>query len=49
MIDGMCVVVNVMLSLTSVMIAPCFVRPIGVYGGEVMYLWSFCFSGNLGS
>ena len=27
---------------------PCLVQAIGAHGGEVMYFWSFCFSGELG-
>ena len=37
MVEGMSVVVNLMLSLTSVMESTtCLVRPIGVFGGVLM-------------
>ena len=39
MVECMSVVVNVMLSLTSVMSLP----PIGAHVDKVMYFWSFCF------
>ena len=45
MVEGMSVVVNVMLSLMSVM---SLVRPIGTHGGEVMYIECVCFRGGLG-
>ena len=37
MVEGMSVVVNVILSLMSVM------SPFGAHGGKVMYFGSFCF------
>ena len=49
MVDGMSVVVNVMVSLMSVMIPPsCLVQPIGTHGGEVKYFGCVCFRGELG-
>ena len=45
MVDGMSVLVNVMLSLMSVM---SLVQPIGAYCCEVMYLGCFGFRGELG-
>ena len=42
MVEGMSVVVNVMLSLMSVM------QPIGTHGGEVIYFGCVCFRGELG-
>ena len=46
MVEGIYVVVNVMLSLMSVMSdepTSCLVPPIGTHGGEVMYFGCFCF------
>ena len=43
MVEGMTVVMNVMLSLMSVM-SP----PLGEHGGEVMYFISFGFRSELG-
>ena len=43
-VEGMSVVVNVMLSLMSVMSPP----PIGAHCCEVMYFWCFGFRGELG-
>ena len=48
MVEGMSVVVNVMLSLMSVMPTSCLVQPIGMHGGEVMYFECVCFRGELG-
>ena len=48
MIGVMSVVVNVMLSLMSVMRTSCLVQPLGTHGGEVMYFWCVCFRGELG-
>ena len=46
---GMSVVVNVMLSLISVMSPPpALVQPIGAHCYEVMYFWCFGFRGELG-
>ena len=45
MVEGMSVVLNVMLSLMSVMITHLTVV---AHGGEVMYFWSVCFRGELG-
>ena len=47
MVDGMSVVVNVMLSLVSVMSPP---LPCATYtnGGELMYFGCVCFRGELG-
>ena len=39
MVEGMSVVVNVMLTITSVM-SPPLVQHAGAHGGEVMYFWS---------
>ena len=44
----MSVVVNVMLSLMSVMSPPCIVQPIDAHGGHAMHVDIFCFSGELG-
>ena len=46
MVEGMSVVVNVMLSLTSVMIPP--PATYGTHGGEVLYFGCVCFRGELG-
>ena len=46
MVEGMSVVVNVMLSLMSVMNPPP-VQPIGTHDGEVMYFGCVCFRGDL--
>ena len=43
----MSVVVNVMLSLMSVMSHPCLVPPIVAHGGKVMYYGRFCFRVSL--
>ena len=46
--------VNVMLCECNVVFNECYelifciVQPIGVYGGEVMYIGSFCFRGEFG-
>ena len=48
MVDGMSVVVNVMLSLMSVMSPPLLVQPIGRHGGKFMYFGCVCFRGELG-
>ena len=49
MIEGMSVVVNVMLSLMSVMSpTPCCVQTISVHCCEVMYFGCFGFRGELG-
>ena len=49
MVEGMAVVVNVMLSLMSVMShTPCLVQPIGTHGCEVMYIGCVCFRGEFG-
>ena len=48
MVEGMSVVMNVMLSLTSVMSPPLSCRPVGAHGGEVMYFGNVCFRGELG-
>ena len=45
-VEGMSVVVNVMLSLMSVI--SCLVQPIGTHGGEAVYLGCVCFRGELG-
>ena len=47
-VEGMSVVVNVMLSLISVMPTSCLVQPIGAHCCEVMYFWCFGFRGELG-
>ena len=44
MVEGMSVLVNVMLSLMSVIIPPLHCP----FGGAVIYFWSFCFRGELG-
>ena len=44
MVEGMSVVVNVMLSLTSVMSPPLTCA----HSGKVIYFGSFCFRGELG-
>ena len=44
MVEGMSVVVNVMLSLMSVM---SLVQPICTHGSKVMYCWCVCFRGEL--
>ena len=49
MVEGMSVVLNVMLSLISVMSPyPAIVQPIGTHGGEVMCFRCVCFRGELG-
>ena len=45
MVEGMSGVVNVMLSLMSVMSPP---PALGTHGGEVMYFLCVCFRGELG-
>ena len=47
-VEGMSVVVNVMLSLMSVMPTSCLVQPIGAHYCEVMYFWCIGFRGELG-
>ena len=52
MVEGMSIVVNVVLSLMSVMSPPPppptrIVQHIGAHGGEVMYFGCFCFRGEL--
>ena len=48
MVEGMSVVVNVMLSLMSVMSPPpCLMQPVGTHGGEVMYFGCVCFRGGV--
>ena len=48
-VEGMYVVVNVMLSLMSVMSPPsCLVQPIGAHCCEVMYFGCLGFRGELG-
>ena len=49
MVEGMSVVVNVILSLMSVMgPTPCLVQHISTHGGDVMYFVYLCFRGELG-
>ena len=48
MVESMSVVVNVMLSLMSVLSPPCLVQPISTHGGEVLYFVCVCFRGELG-
>ena len=48
MVEGMSVVVNVMLSLMSVMNPPPAVCNLFTHGGEVMYFGCVCFRGELG-
>ena len=48
-VEGMSVVVNVMLSVMSVMSpTSCIVQPIGAHCCEVMYFGCFGFRGELG-
>ena len=48
-VEGMSVVVNVMLSLMSVMSRiDCLMQPIGAHCCEVMYFWCFGFRGEIG-
>ena len=47
MVEGISVVVNVMLSLISVMSPHSPLQPVSTHGGEVMYFGSFCFRGEL--
>ena len=46
MVECMYVVVNVMLSLMSVMSPPCLLQPMGTHGGEFIYFG--CVIGELG-
>ena len=48
MVEGMSVVVNVMLSLISVMSPPPALCNVDTHGGEVMYFGCVCFRGELG-
>ena len=48
MVECKTVLVNVMLSLMSVISPPCIVQAIGAHGGEIMYFGSFCFRSELG-
>ena len=48
MVEGMSVVVNGMLSLTSVLSPPPDLCDISVVTVVKFYLWSFCFMGELG-
>ena len=44
MVEGMCVVVNVMFFNEP---TSCIVQPIGTHGGEVMYVGCVCFRVSL--
>ena len=46
MVKSMYVLVNVVLSLMSVMSPPCLLQPMGTHGGEVIYFG--CVRGELG-
>ena len=49
MVECMSVVVNIMLSLISVLSpTSCLVQSIGTHGGEVMYFWCVSFRSELG-
>ena len=49
LVEGMCIVLTVMLSLTSVIIPPIYlVHAIDVHGGDVIYFVSFCYRDALG-
>ena len=49
MVEGISVVVNVMVSIMSVMSSPLPLQHMRMHGGEVMYSGCFCFRGEPGS